>query len=246
MLACLQQHLLAENISGLRAVLAAAPNLVNVRNNQGLTLLHISCQFNQIETTKFLLQHAPHLLNQTDQNNSGPIFYALSHPTCLKMLIDAGANIHYRDNVGIGPLQCAVIKNLLPAAEMLLNISRRDIDVKDISGYTALFHAAMEGFVDMVRLLLKHGANPGAFNSSGLTIIESWGGDKDLGKPVNDKIATILYQHGADVWSNVSRHLYSLNRYRAYDQIKTLISAIGLFGPQYDYRCLRTLVDYLS
>ena len=47
-----------------------------------------------------------------------------------------------------------------------------DIEMSNNEGWTALFEAANKGHVEIVRLLLKHGALPTATDSSGATPID--------------------------------------------------------------------------
>ncbi len=73
------------------------------------------------------------------------------------MLIEAGANIQLKDNVGRTPLFAAAFKNRIETARLLLS-RRAEVNVVEQNGATPLHMAAHEGFVEFADLLLKNGA----------------------------------------------------------------------------------------
>lgn len=78
----------------------------------------------------------------------------------LQALLDAGvkADAPYRGGTA---LHAAVANSHLRAAELMLERGANP-DTADADGYTPLMHAAMNGDAPMVKLLLKHGADPAA------------------------------------------------------------------------------------
>ena len=76
----------------------------------------------------------------------------------LQLLLDSGMRGDSLCN-GSSALHAAVVNGKLKAAELLLERGAA-VDTPDADGNTPLMHAALNEDVPMVRLLLKHGANP--------------------------------------------------------------------------------------
>lgn len=101
-----------------------------------------------------------------------------------------GESLEDIDEYGFTPLIESAITGQLKIAEELLR-RRVAIDAKDVCGRTALHWSIDEQHIELMQLLLNHGADPNAYNSSGLST---------LVYPLlrgQDKIKQILYHHGA-------------------------------------------------
>ncbi|XP_069939291.1 ankyrin-1 isoform X5 [Cherax quadricarinatus] len=75
----------------------------------------------------------------------------------LRILLKCGANVKDTVTQGLSPLHYAVWQRYPEAAEFLID-EGCDINAKDDIGYTALHLSAEHGYIEMMEVLLKHGA----------------------------------------------------------------------------------------
>ncbi|MCM8731167.1 ankyrin repeat domain-containing protein [Hephaestia sp. GCM10023244] len=85
-------------------------------------------------------------------------------PTYVRFLLEHGANPDIRDNQGTTPLMLAITQNAAACVTALLNPpkggKRADVNLANGSGETPLIRAVQLRNLDLVRTLLKAGANP--------------------------------------------------------------------------------------
>lgn len=138
---------------------------VDVQDNPGRTALHYACQHGHNATAvPLLLAHGVHL-NLQDNDGCTPLFMAasegLSH--VVRALVRTG-----RCDVNLAthgtrrtPLHLLAYKG---HADCLLDMiaAGADINLRDVEGQTALWHAVNNGRVEVIKLLLK--ANNQAHN----------------------------------------------------------------------------------
>jgi hypothetical protein len=108
--------------------------------------------------------------------------WALRHPRILERFIEAGANVNETNSIGKTPLMVAAHFNLLEAAKILLaiganpNMRLADPNTNQrvliqcpfgisIGARTALMYAAENSSLDMISLLIEHGADVSARDS---------------------------------------------------------------------------------
>jgi ankyrin repeat protein len=113
-----------------------------------------------------------HEADEGTQNTSHPISprLALSNGSvgATKLLLDNGANVHFRDDNGQTPLHRASDGNHVDVMRLLLQHGA-DVDVQD-NGYSTALHLASDlGGLEAVRLLLENGANPNIRNDKDQT-----------------------------------------------------------------------------
>jgi len=84
----------------------------------------------------------------------------------LRYLIGKGANVNPRDNRGATPLQIASAMGWTPGVAILVESGARVDDATD-TGETALISAVHLRDIQMMRLLLKAGADPDRKDNSG-------------------------------------------------------------------------------
>lgn len=81
------------------------------------------------------------------------------HTTTVKILLDHGAKLSERDSMGRTALMFAATGDNAAACEALLTAGA-DVNATDAGeGFTPLMHAASEGQLEVVTLLLKHNAD---------------------------------------------------------------------------------------
>ncbi len=109
----------------------------------------------------------------------------------VKILIQAGADVNYKDNNSMTTL-IHIARTNNQIAQILIN-AHTDIDAKDNRGYTALSWAAGFNAEETVRLLIQAGANVNSESESGLTPLIR------ASKYGYKKIVEILIKAGANV-----------------------------------------------
>jgi hypothetical protein len=106
-------------------------------------------------------------VNKADRWDITPFHFALlsGNKNIVKLLIKAGANAHYFNNIGYGasvtPLSyviCSKVKNKKDIIELLLNAGAQ-VNEEDIMGSTPLFQAITIRNKDTIELLIQYGAD---------------------------------------------------------------------------------------
>ncbi len=144
----------------------------NAADERGATVLMRS--FEQPTDTREVIRLIKHTkdMNEKDKAGQTALFYAVRHTQDVELvrrLIDSGADVASADNSGRTALILSVRHN--PSLEILQELIVRGapVEAADKNGQTALLEAAQYGTPDMMKLLLRAGANPEAVNASGKT-----------------------------------------------------------------------------
>ena len=127
--------------------------------------------------------------NAVDANGGSPFRAALPHPNILRILLEHGADPS-RALDGCTPLLALLQRRPTPSEYMqsvavLLeygadpNIARAD------TGETVLMVAALDLDVDLIKLLLEHGADVTQINTAGETVLDMLGRTRKYGEVVN-------------------------------------------------------------
>lgn len=101
-------------------------------------------------------------VNLTDEQQRTALLFASfnGHTSVVKLLLDNGAQLSQRDAMGRTALMFASTGDNTETVELLLE-KGSDVNAVDAGeGFTALMHAAAEGHVDVVKVLLKYNADP--------------------------------------------------------------------------------------
>ena len=226
---------------------------INIKDNEGMSLLHHAVADQDLKLVKILLQQGanPH---SKDKANSTSLYYAIDVGD-LKMvdfLIEKGLDIHAKDSSGLSLLSHAIkfkrtkiVKLLLDKGAYLVTKDRVD---------HSLYLAVSSGQIEIVKLLLDKGADPNKIDPYGqnslyyvkhkeiLRLLLDKGADINLqdneGKtPIfmalntGDKyIFKLLIEWGADIKAkdNFGRSLLHIAAYKAYKDIVELLLKKGL------------------
>ncbi|XP_076444800.1 uncharacterized protein LOC143282848 [Babylonia areolata] len=161
------------------------------------TPLHYACKNGLVSTVELLIQHKADVTATTKNGNTALHFVCLcpSHIAsagAVLHLVQAGAAINARNELGETPLQCAVKKDNSETAERLLQLGA-GVNLKDGEGYTALLCAACGGHSDTAGRLMHHGADVNMQDENGRSplLLAIINGHTDT--------AELLIRHGADV-----------------------------------------------
>ncbi len=101
--------------------------------------------------------------NEENENDEVLMYYAL-HKKCsieiLKLMLDSGVDIDYVDTQGVGLLDEAIVNGDMEFITYLILEKNMDVNsTKRKSGLTPLIQAACYGNIELVKLLLDHGAD---------------------------------------------------------------------------------------
>ncbi|XP_066249299.1 uncharacterized protein [Euwallacea similis] len=124
--------------------------------------LHWACCSDNILVVELLLSHPEIEINIRDKEQKTPLQLAVQngHHNIVSTLIDNRADPHLTSNNGFTALHLATLEGNLETVDLLVNICSVDINsVDNINNETALIIAALNGFKDIVELLLKAGAD---------------------------------------------------------------------------------------
>ena len=153
---------------------------IHAKNENSQTMLHGAAAASNAEIMKFLLSNGfKDKINEKDSKGKTPLHIACEEVkgyTCVRMLLDAGANPNMKTPNGLTPLHYAGWKT--EHIRLLLKAGA-DVDATDDYGRTALIRA-VEGVIehhsnsyyDVMHLLLENGANIYAANKEGKTVLD--------------------------------------------------------------------------
>ncbi|EEB19032.1 transient receptor potential channel pyrexia, putative [Pediculus humanus corporis] len=191
------------NAELLQAILRRSM-VVNVRDREGRTPLHLACCAGSAECVKILLDHKamPNVWNKEGVITPLHCAASVGNIQCLKLLLDAGAILDAGlTTTGFGktPLYYAVLSNSINCVEELLK-RNASINTSQVYTETPLHVAAAMGFASCLKLLLDHGADFrvkfGTAKSTPLHLAAEDG---------NAECAKLLIEAGADLMSRTNR-----------------------------------------
>ena len=130
----------------------------------GYTPLNLATITGNKETVRRLLQVQGINIDAASNWTSNPVFNAAitGNLDILRLLVVAGAALNIkggRKGEETTPLIAAVVSRSLPTVEYLLKSKRVNVNNKDVTDWSALGYASRYGPGDMVRLLIRFGAN---------------------------------------------------------------------------------------
>ena len=181
-------------------------NKVYAKDDDGDTLLHIALIVMTPELVQYFIDMSPHFtwLNIRNKISQTPLHLAvLTNQVCLvRRLVVGGADIEARDRNGNMAIHLACRDNLLSVVNALIepvrydeqkrnnyDISYQNIDKTlesmNYEGFTCMHIAANLADIELVKTLLKHGADVNVkTGKSGRTILHeaAWSGNLNLVK----------------------------------------------------------------
>ena len=138
-------------------------------NNGGSAVMFASIK-GDLKTIQLLLQRRVDA-NARGSNGWGALMIASAkgHLDVVRMLLDYGVDVNTVDVYDWTPLHRASYENHADVVELLLSVSELLLDARDDQGATALHHAAIQGNIEISRLLIENGAMINAVDLDGRT-----------------------------------------------------------------------------
>ena len=211
------------------------PALLGRLDVDGNTLLCMAAEHGNLDMVKYLVEKCSSDIEQcgTWKPRDAGLTLAVSpfwvasrenRLEVVKYLRDKGACITAPSNTGVTPLMSACAGGSVAVVNYMLTHTggNPDIDINSQTsdGRTALHIAIKTQFLDMIALLIQHGADVNSQNSNGSTPLHIAAQHKS-----SDEIE-LLIQHGADVNSQNSNGLTPLHiaaQHKSSDEIELLI-----------------------
>jgi ankyrin repeat protein len=154
----------ADNI---RLILQTSPNMVNLRDKKSMTALAYACKYGNTEAVKALIQFKAKPNVGVGAARMTPIIWAAAYghlELTQYLLDDAKARVLGKDKFKRTALSMACRNGFTKIASLLLQRGS-EWDHSDSSMNTPLHYAAAYGWLDIMELLLKVGADVNAQNS---------------------------------------------------------------------------------
>lgn len=171
------------NLEEVERLISDTPDLLNARDNEGRTPLHLACRGVHLNIVKFLIEKGAGI-DVPDANEVVPLhsLAARNNPEAIKLLLSRKASVDVQDHGGHSALHHAAMNNADAAAEALLQ-GGADVELRDDYKRTPLLLCARErGGPATTRILLKGGADVDARDKFGSTSLElaAWRGKKEV------------------------------------------------------------------
>jgi len=164
------------NLSVLQGILENYPDMIDIMDERGLTLLHWAVSHQRKEVVNYLIAKGANL------EIRAPTGWTMLHYSALegyndiaKLLIDGGAEINTRDREGNTPLHYSAMNSycLLDITEALIS-KGGDVNAKNLLEQTPLHAVAQcafeeENVLETIRLLIRHSKDVNALDIFGCT-----------------------------------------------------------------------------
>ncbi len=157
------------DLAKVKALLEKNTDLINAKNENGQTPLHIAASGGQLAVVEFLISQGADI-NLRQNNGATALHFACfgGHRDVVEWLIDNGADVNSKDNNGLTPLRVAVFRSNKEMIALLIEKGAA-LNAREENGATPLHEACIRGNKDVVELLIEKGANIGIEDDSGNT-----------------------------------------------------------------------------
>ena len=157
------------DLAAVKAILDRDPSVVNTKDSNNNTPLHLVCTNGNLEIAQLLVAKGADV-NLGDNENSPPIVNAAlgNHVEIVRLLLDKGASASMADDNGMTALHFACMGGDPQILRMLID---KGAEVNAISsrGLTPMIYASYRGKMDAIKVLMESGADPKINASDGTT-----------------------------------------------------------------------------
>ncbi|XP_057291553.1 POTE ankyrin domain family member F-like isoform X2 [Hydractinia symbiolongicarpus] len=169
---------------------------LTLKDKNGRTAYHYAAFFGYKEILEELIKGSKllDLLDSKDATGKTPLFKAVESCSvdCVDLLILQGCQTTTYEKSGTTALHVAVLANKIQLVEILVEDGKADINVPDQLGFTPLHLSCGLGYIEVVKYLLLHHANPNTKDKKGRTPL--FGAAMDN----SGTITELLLENGAD------------------------------------------------
>ncbi|MEJ2421201.1 MAG: ankyrin repeat domain-containing protein [Acidobacteriota bacterium] len=173
----LLNKVMQNDIQAVKKLIASGADINQQNQMYGHTPLIIACNYNYVKLAKLLIAEGADVNMRGKDGSSALIAAAGNSQELVELLLSKGADIKAKMKDGTGVFTQCITGILmgrvsLPLAELLLS---KGADVDDAAtsgmteGYTPLMMAARNDKMELVKFLIKHGANVNAKSKDGAT-----------------------------------------------------------------------------
>lgn len=169
---------------------------LTLKDKNGRTAYHYAAFFGYKELLEELIKGSKllDLMDSKDTTGKTPLFKAVESCSidCVDLLILQGCQSTTYEKSGTTALHVAVLANKIQLVEILVEDGKADVNVPDQLGFTPLHLSCGLGYIEVVKYLLQHNANPNAKDKKGRTPL--FGAAMDN----SGTITGLLLENGAD------------------------------------------------
>ncbi|KAL8867130.1 MAG: hypothetical protein Q9174_005860, partial [Haloplaca sp. 1 TL-2023] len=175
---------------------------VNRQDLYGVTALSIAAKAGHVESVRCLLRHDNIDVDLAEQDRRTALIHAasLGHSIIVDELLASGASPATKDQEGGTALLRAIDHGQTLVAEILMGVDGADTTITDGHRRTFLHGAAVNGHVDIVRLLIDKGLDKDAQDRHGRTPLHD-GCRNGTVEVVKELLKAGANQHIKDEWN---------------------------------------------
>ena len=164
------------DVRSVKLLLAAGadPNCRSSRDTRCASPLSLAAEEGHLAVLRALLQCERTSVDLRDLHGWTALARAArhGHTEIIEVLLAHGANVNSQDSRQFSPLHRAAQQPSSAPLTILLDTGEADVDLENCYGRTALAEASYSGNVDVVRSLLKYGANAGLLDNNGWSSLD--------------------------------------------------------------------------
>ena len=157
------------NLEEIQTILSKKSGLLDARNNDNLTPLHLASILGHRNIVEFLLSKGPDI-DAKNTYGMTPLYFAVIRDKLetTSLLIEKGANVNIQNVWGSAPLHAVARTDRIKMVRLLIK-NGAQVNIQDEYGEAPLHKAAESGQRRMVQCLLENGADVNITDNYGRT-----------------------------------------------------------------------------